>query len=183
MQHPLLPCRFAALSFTAIASSAVLHTLTENSFATLCATLSHWFVSEEVTISFEVRVNFNNDFSEAKTLPHDPAKKSYSFYSAAEVRTSLSSFRFWRQLKKRCSCYTWLFLSAITWASSSHKASTEISAAEPTAVPLLTSRVEVEARGTFWVGLPSQNHRNIRVGGDLKDHPLQPSIQHHHNHS
>lgn len=94
MQYPLLPCQFAALSFTMITSSAVLCTLTENSFATLCATLSHWIVSGEVTISFEVRVNFNNNFSEAKTSPHDPVKKLVFSLSG---RSSYFTIKFWRQ--------------------------------------------------------------------------------------
>ena len=107
MQYPLLLAGLQhGLLQRSLQLSAVLCTLTEISSATLCATLSHWIVSREVTIPFEVRVNFNNDFSEAKTLPHDPAKKTYSFHSVIEVQTFLSSFRFCRQLKNRCSCYT-----------------------------------------------------------------------------
>lgn len=72
------PCQFARPSCRVITLakylSAVLYTLTEISSASLCATLSYWIVFREVTILFEVRVHFNNDFTEAKTLPHDPSK-------------------------------------------------------------------------------------------------------------
>lgn len=89
---PSPPCQFATLPFTEITPRAALRTLTGINSTALCATLSHWNVSSEVTIPFEVRVHFNNDFSEAKTLQHDPSKNSYSFHS--EVQTSLSSFSF-----------------------------------------------------------------------------------------
>lgn len=86
------PCQFATLPFTEITPRAALCTLTEINCTAPCATLSHCIVSSEVAIPFEVRVHFNNDFSEAKTLPHDPYKKSYSFHS--RVQTFLSSFSF-----------------------------------------------------------------------------------------
>lgn len=99
MQYSLLLARLqTCLSQRSLQLSAVLCTLTEVSSTALRATLLHWIVSREVAIPFEVRVNFNNDFSEAKTLPRDPAKKSY-FHLVTEVQTFLSSFRFWRQIK------------------------------------------------------------------------------------
>lgn len=143
IQHPLMPCQLAAPSFTAITSSAVLCTLTENSFVTLCATLSHWIVSDEVTIPSEVRVNFNSDFSEVKTFPHVPAKKLVFSLNGRSSNFSTSSCG--DSLKKKCFCYTWLFLSATTWSSSSRKALTETSAAE---LSLLLFFAHESGRGT-----------------------------------
>lgn len=96
MQYPLVPASLQHyLLQRSLQLGALLCTLTEINSMALHATLSLWIVSREVTIPFEVRLNFNNDFSESKTLPHDPAKKSYSFYSVIEVhyRASLSSCR------------------------------------------------------------------------------------------